>query len=252
MSKRQSISKKIRFEVFKRDKFTCQYCGRMSPDVVLEVDHIKPVSKGGTNDIMNLITSCMECNRGKSNRELSDDSVIKKQQAQLQELADRKEQLEMMLKWRKSLKELDNDIVNAVEEAVVSCSGFGLTESGRESVKKWVKEFSLNEVLDAVEISFDYYYDTSEDSWEIAFRKIPGICNVKRRERDNPTLYYENYTIKALKNKGFYCDDAKIRRYIRENVTDDDTFEVLKQVIKASRNWTIFKRKATEQIGGLF
>ena len=40
MGQRKTLSKKIRFEVFKRDKFTCQYCGRMSPDVILEVDHI--------------------------------------------------------------------------------------------------------------------------------------------------------------------------------------------------------------------
>ena len=43
MSKRKSLSKKIRFEVFKRDKFTCQYCGKTAPNVVLEVDHIEPV-----------------------------------------------------------------------------------------------------------------------------------------------------------------------------------------------------------------
>ena len=52
--KRQSISKKLRFEVFKRDNFTCQYCGRMAPDVVLEVDHINPVANGGKNDILNI------------------------------------------------------------------------------------------------------------------------------------------------------------------------------------------------------
>ena len=32
MGKRKAISKKMRFEVFKRDKFTCQYCGRSVPD----------------------------------------------------------------------------------------------------------------------------------------------------------------------------------------------------------------------------
>ena len=37
--KRKSISKKARFEVFKRDSFTCQYCGRTAPDVVLHLDH---------------------------------------------------------------------------------------------------------------------------------------------------------------------------------------------------------------------
>ena len=44
---RKSISKKIRFEVYKRDKFTCQYCGRKATDVILNVDHIEPISKGG-------------------------------------------------------------------------------------------------------------------------------------------------------------------------------------------------------------
>lgn len=66
-----SLSKKIRFEVFKRDGFKCQYCGSNPPSVVLEVDHIEPVSKGGSDEIDNLITSCFDCNRGKSNRELT-------------------------------------------------------------------------------------------------------------------------------------------------------------------------------------
>ena len=47
MAERKTISKKIRFEVFKRDSFTCQYCGRMAPYIVLEVDHINAVANGG-------------------------------------------------------------------------------------------------------------------------------------------------------------------------------------------------------------
>jgi Restriction endonuclease len=65
-STRRSLSVRIRFEVFKRDDFTCSYCGRRSPDVVLEVDHIVPVVAGGQDDPINLTTSCWECNRGKS------------------------------------------------------------------------------------------------------------------------------------------------------------------------------------------
>ncbi|MDR2617300.1 MAG: HNH endonuclease [Treponema sp.] len=41
--------------MFKRDKFTCQYCGRSAPDVILNVDHIIPVSQDGTNNIMNFL-----------------------------------------------------------------------------------------------------------------------------------------------------------------------------------------------------
>lgn len=66
-----AISKKTRFEIFKRDGFKCQYCGHHPPSVTLEVDHIIPVSKGGEDDEDNLVTSCFDCNRGKSNKELT-------------------------------------------------------------------------------------------------------------------------------------------------------------------------------------
>ncbi len=64
MEKREPISKKLRFEIFKRDAFTCQYCGKTPPSVILEVDHIHPVKHGGKNHD-NLLTACFDCNRGK-------------------------------------------------------------------------------------------------------------------------------------------------------------------------------------------
>lgn len=60
------VSNALRFEVFQRDKHTCQYCGRQAPEVELQVDHLIPVARGGTDDFDNLITSCRECNSGKS------------------------------------------------------------------------------------------------------------------------------------------------------------------------------------------
>lgn len=62
---RKALKPSIRFNVFKRDGFRCQYCGRTPPDVVLEVDHIVAVADGGENAIDNLITACFDCNRGK-------------------------------------------------------------------------------------------------------------------------------------------------------------------------------------------
>lgn len=64
------ISKSVRFEVFKRDEFTCRYCGRSTPDVTLHVDHVLALANGGTDDMENLVTSCLECNLGKSDRPL--------------------------------------------------------------------------------------------------------------------------------------------------------------------------------------
>jgi ribosomal protein S27AE len=67
---------KIRFEVFKRDNFTCQYCGRnvIEDGIKLECDHIFPRGKGGKIDppMEELVTSCFECNQGKKDFLLSD------------------------------------------------------------------------------------------------------------------------------------------------------------------------------------
>ena len=62
---RTAIPKRVRMEVFKRDEFTCQYCGATPPNVVLEIDHVLPIAKGGTNDELNLVTACEPCNSGK-------------------------------------------------------------------------------------------------------------------------------------------------------------------------------------------
>ena len=70
MTKRKGLSKGKRFDIFRRDGFTCQYCGQQPPDVVLEVDHILPVVEGGDNDPMNLTTSCRPCNQGKGKKRL--------------------------------------------------------------------------------------------------------------------------------------------------------------------------------------
>ena len=93
---RKAISKRLRFEVFKRDSFTCQYCGNKAPDVLLEIDHNHPVSQGGSNEILNLVTACKDCNAGKADKLLSDSEVLDKQRRQLEELQKRREQIEMM------------------------------------------------------------------------------------------------------------------------------------------------------------
>ena len=69
-NKRVGIGNSLRFKIFMRDNFTCQYCGvnKEEDGVKLEVDHIIPVSKGGTNKKSNLTTACFRCNRGKSNK----------------------------------------------------------------------------------------------------------------------------------------------------------------------------------------
>lgn len=64
--KRKAISKKLRLLILERDGYRCRLCGRTAKDTKLEVDHITPVAKGGTDSLSNLRTLCIDCNRGKS------------------------------------------------------------------------------------------------------------------------------------------------------------------------------------------
>ena len=64
--KRKTIKPSLRFEILKRDDYRCQMCGVTAKDgATLEIDHIHPVSKGGTNEPDNLQVLCRDCNAGK-------------------------------------------------------------------------------------------------------------------------------------------------------------------------------------------
>ena len=67
---KRGISIALRKKIFERDDYTCVYCGKSlwKNGIKLEVDHIIPISKGGTDDIDNLTTSCRKCNREKSGK----------------------------------------------------------------------------------------------------------------------------------------------------------------------------------------
>jgi hypothetical protein len=63
------VGPRLRMDILARDEYTCQICGASrSTGAILEIDHIHPVSRGGTNDPGNLQVLCRECNAGKSNR----------------------------------------------------------------------------------------------------------------------------------------------------------------------------------------
>jgi hypothetical protein len=61
-----AVSKRLRYEILRRDNHACRYCGSTAPDVALTVDHVIPTTLGGSDDPSNLVTACVDCNSGKS------------------------------------------------------------------------------------------------------------------------------------------------------------------------------------------
>lgn len=59
-----------RFNVFLRDRFTCQYCGGLHTTHELTFDHVRPRAKGGVTSWENVVTACGDCNRTKGCKSL--------------------------------------------------------------------------------------------------------------------------------------------------------------------------------------
>ena len=106
-----SVSTKTRFEVFKRDRFTCAYCGRTPPEVLLHVDHIIPKVDGGPDDIENLVTACQDCNLGKGARPLASRPASGPTAAELEE---RIEQAKQYLALMSEVRDIRDQLVDLV------------------------------------------------------------------------------------------------------------------------------------------
>lgn len=250
MNERKAISKKIRFEVFKRDNFTCQYCGRKAPDVILEVDHIKPVSSGGEDSILNYITSCFDCNRGKGKTLISDQAVLEKQRKQLEMLNEKREQMEMMLSWKKELDNFENEQVERVEDYITSITGYTLKFAGKSIIKKAIKQFGFEEVYTVCELSFNQYYKDTIETTEKAIEYIPKICYYRKKGLDkSERTYHINYLLKIAKNSFRYIDTPRLRKYLISNFKDEE-FEQLKDIFIKANNWSKLRETLEEFYGG--
>ena len=179
-----AFSKRVRFEVFKRDEFTCQYCGRNPPAVVLECDHVIAVASGGGDEITNLITACFDCNRGKSDVSLS---VAPKRTQELIELE--KERAAQVTKYNDMLAKLRIKERNQVDRlGVMFHDWFVPTEKkGRytfddgqsASVKQFLRQLPPIEVEDAIEIACSRKAQLSA-----AWKYFCGICWNKIKDRN--------------------------------------------------------------------
>lgn len=235
MAKRKAISSRARFEVFKRDGFKCQYCGRSAPEIVLRVDHIDPVSNGGENDLLNLVTACFDCNAGKSDKLLSDNSAVELQVEQLQVLNERRVQLEMLLEWKKSLKSLAEVELQHALDIWRNESGRDLTEPGLAEFRKLIKSFGVDRVVSSIEIACEKYTDRQQ-----AFNKIGGICYVSKKSESDPTYQTTALVRGILTKRGLYVNYA-LADYIRDAYDVGFNHEDIVELAKSSRSWTAFR-----------
>lgn len=149
---RITMSQKVRFEVFKRDGFVCQYCGSHPPEIILEVDHITPVCEGGGNEIDNLVTSCFACNRGKSGNPLT--VVPKSLDEKAEEVREREAQISGYRDVIQSrLDRIEDDMWQVADAMIENGSKNGIRRDWLQSIKRFNEKLPLHLVIDAAEIA---------------------------------------------------------------------------------------------------
>lgn len=163
------LSKTVRFEVFKRDLFVCQYCGQRPPAVILEVDHVIPISEGGSDDIHNLLTACFDCNRGKGARQLDVSPIdVAARRAALEERREQVRAYEMLLaEERASQDEIIDQVIEVYENAF---KGWTLLDGARPSIRRFLTLLPPTEVLEAMEVA------CARVNKDRAFRYFCGVC----------------------------------------------------------------------------
>lgn len=238
MTLEAKITPQLRFEIFKRDEFTCQCCGKATPHVVLYVGYKVPVEKGGTNDENNLETRCYDCS----------------EQKPLEHLSERREQLEMMIEWKKGWRTYKSDCLDLVIEYIHSkMPGYSLKEKAKKEVAKALNKYTVAKVLDTIDdaaektLKYDGNDELIRDSVEAYILNIHKFLYVDSQPVIRQKMFYVcgicknrfNYwnREKGMQILETYVDALKRHGYNEGMLIKDMDDEVM-PMTKKSKNWS--------------
>jgi hypothetical protein len=254
---REQIRKSVRFEVFKRDSFTCQYCGEKAPDVVLEIDHITPVADGGDNDILNLVTACRSCNSGKSDRKLTQNAAVEKRRTQLEDLEERRQQLQMLHDWHMSLVDLNDQAVDLAQSLwfeSIGETGFRLTEKARDEIRKHIKRHGFDAVCGAVREAAEAALrspriederEAVTDEW---FWKIGRVVSVQKLKSEDPVAARLLYIRGICRNRFLYCNERLALSLLQRAYELGVSISWMESTSKKCRCWSEWRNLMEDSI----
>jgi hypothetical protein len=218
--------------------------------VVLEVDHITPVSQGGENNILNLVTACRSCNSGKSDRQLCDSSSVEKARRQAEDMQERRNQIEMISDWHTSLLALDAEAVNKLEQlwlqSVGATDGTYLLETAKDELRQVMKRYGFEIACQAVIEAARRYLRKSpnldhDQSRNESFWSIAKICTVLKADRNDPGIARLFYIRGIVRNRCSYMHEGACIALLKEARAAGITVDWLEQLAKSVTTWTEFR-----------
>jgi hypothetical protein len=179
------VRPKIRFEVFKRDGFTCAYCNRKTPDVVLEVDHIIPRAEGGDDELENLVTACWDCNRGKGATLLDSRAPVLDIETQTDLINEKERQIKAYGEAKREQRERRNAEFEEVWNYWFAIWNVETVERWKtpheNALRRWIERLGTAEVMDAMDATRTKFNWLNSNP----VRYLAGICKWKILEQEN-------------------------------------------------------------------
>ena len=140
---------------------------------------------------------------------------MEKQRTQLADLNERREQLEIMIQWKAGLSDLRDTAVERIAEHWSNLvDGYHLNERGRQALKKLLSDFEVDEVMESMRIATDHLQvadgKITSESVEAAWRKVAGICRIRRTEKTKPYIRDLLYIRGILRNRVYTCSPVTL------------------------------------------
>ena len=197
------MTKRLRFLIFERDDFTCQYCGRKPPEVILEIDHKIPRDQKGKDEEPNLITSCRDCNRGKRNY-----LVVKPSKEVIILEEEREKQRKALERFYKKEKTRINREIKLIKNYWDTSTSYSFSEHGEKSIEKFLKTFLVEEIKKAISIATIKLQPKTQPEAEQKFKYMCGILHNWKKEKECPgILQIIRYWETRKRGSGYYKEN---------------------------------------------
>lgn len=251
MALEAKISSKLRFEVFKRDSFTCQDCGQTLPDVVLYVGYKIAPEDGGKPVLLNLITRCYDC----SAKEPTD------------VLSRKREQLELIIEWKKSQQHFEEDSTDLVVAYINSkMDKYSLKKKAEKEVSKALKKYGFVAVMECIDTAAEKTINYDDNGFATHESVEDFIANIHKFLFINSlpkSIQRARYVAGICRNKyGPDCwEDAKdlMEKYVKalqdhdydEDMIEKDINEEVIPETKRKDSWDAWSRFISKWISDI-
>lgn len=183
---RKPIKSGKRFDIFRRDSFTCLYCGRRPPDAILQVDHVIPVANGGNEEDTNLVTSCRDCNLGKAAKSLDEApaSLISSLESQVEQQEQLKAMNAFLIRVRNKRQKMAAEMGTYWCEQIQSGCNLTFGRSRLRSMCLFLEKLQIDVIYSAMDLAIYRKSPKSPHQDEDAFKYFCGICWKEIRARN--------------------------------------------------------------------